>query len=84
MLISLTPFPFGRALILETGKDEPAPSLDRQATSAFTSTTKINGNGLSLPSSDRNAHTLSPYPLSLSIVLSRVARKPYPPLLATS
>jgi hypothetical protein len=37
-----------------------------------------------LPSSDRNAHTLSPYPLSLSIVLSRVARKPYPPLLATS
>ena len=77
-------FSFRESLDLGDREDEPAPSLDRQATSAFTSTTKINGNGLSLPSSDRNAHTLSPYPLSLSIVLSRVARKPYPPLLATS
>jgi hypothetical protein len=43
------------------------PSLDRQATSAFMSTTEINGNGLSLPSSDRNAlpHSPSPTPPAL-------------------
>lgn len=75
-LSNLTPFPFGRILISETGRISPRPSLERHATSAFMSATGINGKGLSVPSSVMNA--VPP------VMLSMVARKPYPLLLAAN
>jgi hypothetical protein len=58
----------------------PRPSLDRQATSALGFGTRINGKGLSLPSSVRKAFPA----LFLPIMLSSIARKPYPLLLAAN